>query len=65
VTLKLPGYDPQRAYISARTNPWVFANLLLGGIPGTLVDFYSGAWIRLSPSEIEIELVPVRSTSEQ
>jgi hypothetical protein len=58
LTFELDGFESRRAYISAHGNPWIYANILLGGVPGILVDWYTGAWARLTPTEIELELTP-------
>ncbi len=58
LTFALEGYESQRAYIAAKGNPWLYGNILLGGVPGILVDWLTGAYVRLVPTEIEVELVP-------
>jgi len=62
---ELDGYEAQRAYISAKGNSWLYGNILLGGVPGILVDWLSGAHVRLEPTEIDIELVPDPKTNAE
>ncbi len=59
-TLKidLEGYRPQRTYIRGRGNPWLWGNILLGGVPGILIDWATGSVVDLEPDEIRLVLEP-------
>lgn len=50
------GFFPAYASISGRLSGWTFVNLL--GLIGLAIDFDNGAAFNLSPSEVNIELVP-------
>jgi hypothetical protein len=65
LTFELAGHEARRSYIAGRANPWIYANILIGGVPGILVDWLTGAYVRLSPTEIDLELTPVRPSEEQ
>ena len=43
VTCAKPGYQTASAMSSSGVEPWVFGNLLIGGIVGILVDYSTGA----------------------
>lgn len=57
LSFRLDGYEPYNVTISSATNGWVYANLLLGGIVGLIVDFATGAATKLQPEEVNANLV--------
>ncbi|HYO23777.1 MAG TPA: hypothetical protein VEQ85_02410 [Lacipirellulaceae bacterium] len=57
-TIEKPGYLPAQAPISSSVNPWIAGNLVFGGIPGLIVDPYTGAMWQPSPREIHQNLYP-------
>ncbi len=65
LTFELEGYEAQRAYISAQGNPWLYGNILFGGVPGILVDWLTGGYLRLVPTEIDVELYPKPPTKAE
>jgi hypothetical protein len=56
VTMELAGYEPQRSYIRAAPNGWLWGNVLLGGPIGVIVDWATGALWKLEPTEIKLAL---------
>lgn len=57
-TFELAGHDPRARQINRQISGWFVANLLLGGIPGMLIDLLTGGAWMLEPDQIEIELSP-------
>jgi len=57
VTFEKPGYDPASTTIQATDNPLALVGIFLGLAP-LFVDMISGAANELSPSLIEVEMVP-------
>jgi hypothetical protein len=57
-TIEKPGYTTAHVPIEGRVNPWLFGNVLFGGVIGLAVDPYTGAMWRPSPGEIHEELAP-------
>lgn len=58
-TFELAGHDPRARQINRQISGWFVANLLLGGIPGILIDLLTGGAWMLEPDQIEIELTPI------
>jgi hypothetical protein len=57
-TIEKPGYSTAHVPIDSTLNPWVFGNVIVGGIPGLLVDPYTGAMWRPKTTSINEELQP-------
>lgn len=46
LVLRLDGHHEQVAQVGRAGNGWVFGNILLGGIPGLLIDILAGGtWV--------------------
>jgi hypothetical protein len=60
-----PGYEPAQVPIRSTVNPWVLGNVVVGGIPGLVVDNATGAAWRPKCAEIHRQLTPVGGGSEQ
>jgi hypothetical protein len=58
-TIEAPGYQPANVPIRSTINPWILGNVLVGGIPGLVVDNVTGAAWRPRDSEIYTELAPL------
>lgn len=56
VDVTLEGHEPKRIYLEQSLNPKTLWNLLIGGIPGWIIDFASGAIWMLEPETIMITL---------
>lgn len=63
VFCELPGYLPAGATFQTKGSHVIWANLLLGGIPGSLIDVISGAAWKLTPEKANIVLIPATSGS--
>jgi hypothetical protein len=61
-TIESPGYEPTQVAIEPRLNPWIFGNVLLGGLIGAVVDPATGAMWNLTPDEVHRELVAAQPT---
>jgi len=57
VTFTLDGHDPYSVMLTTDMNGWVWGNLILGGIIGLVVDMSTGASIKLTPEEVNANLV--------
>jgi hypothetical protein len=57
-TIEKPGYSTAHVPIDSTVNPWVLGNVIFGGIPGLVVDPYTGAMWRPTPTAINEELQP-------
>lgn len=58
-TLEKPGYEPAQVAINSQLNPWLFGNALFGGVPGMIVDPYTGAMWKPNPNEVHQHLHPL------
>jgi hypothetical protein len=58
-TIEAPGYQPASVPIRSTFNPWILGNVVIGGIPGLVVDNVTGAAWRPRDSEIYQELMPM------
>ena len=56
-TIQSPGYETTKVAIDPKMNPWVFGNVLFGGLIGVFVDPVTGAMWNLTPNEVNHELV--------
>ena len=56
--LTLEGCEPKKIYIDQKMNPWVWGNILLGGLIGTIVDWCTGGCNSLTPAEINVTFKP-------
>jgi hypothetical protein len=58
VTINLPGYQPYQMTLQREVNGWFFANLILGGLVGMIIDAATGAMWTLSPTTVSTGLAP-------
>ena len=59
------GYQPQKLALSKGVNGWIWPNLLLGGLPGLLIDFATGSAHKLEPSTVSVSLVKPGNGSDE
>jgi len=57
--IEAPGYETANVPIRSTGNPWALANVLVGGVPGLIVDGATGAVWQPKPSNIHQELLPL------
>ena len=53
VQLELAGYQSTETRLEKSLNPWVFGNILFGGLIGIVVDVASGSVNELKPEEVQ------------
>jgi len=58
-TITAPGYQTAQVPIGSTLNPWILGNIVLGGIPGLVVDSATGAAWKPQRSEIHQQLMPL------
>lgn len=63
VRLELAGYETTQAVLKPGPNPWLFGNLIVGGIVGVVVDGVTQSWYRLYPGDVVVRLRPQGATS--
>jgi hypothetical protein len=59
-TISAPGYRTAQVPIRPTVNPWILGNVVLGGIPGLVVDNVTGAAWKPRHAEIYHELTPIQ-----
>jgi hypothetical protein len=58
VACEKAGYRPAESNLPSRGNPWVFGNLLIGGLVGVIVDLASGAYGGY-PTSVDVKHEPL------
>jgi hypothetical protein len=58
-TITAPGYQTAQVPIGSTLNPWLLGNVIIGGIPGIVIDSATGAAWQPKRSEIQQHLVPL------
>jgi hypothetical protein len=56
IEFSVPGYRTQSMALTKALNGWVFGNLIIGWIPGLIIDFATGSASKLEPSQVQIAL---------
>jgi hypothetical protein len=56
-TISAPGYQTAQVAIGSTLNPWILGNIVIGGIPGLVIDSATGAAWKPKRSEIHQELI--------
>jgi hypothetical protein len=59
VEVTMDGYKPRTLALTKGTNGWVWANILIGGIFGLIIDFSTGAAYKLEPAIVSVTLETV------
>ncbi len=65
VDVTLEGHESKRIYLEQSLNPKTFWNILIGGIPGLVIDGVSGAIWKLEPETITITLQTASINGEE
>jgi hypothetical protein len=63
-TIEAPGYAPSEVAIGSTVNPWIVGNIVVGGIPGLIVDNATGAAWEPRCSEIHSHLAPLNGPDQ-
>ncbi len=63
-TVEAPGYATTQVLISSTVNPWIVGNLVIGGIPGLIVDNATGAAWEPIQSHIHTDLAPLNTLDQ-
>jgi hypothetical protein len=63
-TIESPGYQTAKVPIRSTANPWILANIVVGGIPGLVVDGATGALYQPKPSRIQQDLSPLPDSQQ-
>ncbi len=58
-TISAPGYQTAQVPIGSTLNPWILGNIVIGGIPGLVVDSATGAAWKPKRAEIHQQLMPL------
>ena len=56
VDFSLPGYKPQKVFLTKDINLYFFGNLIFGGLIGLIVDYSTGAMWDIIPDFIHVSL---------
>ncbi|SRR5579885_665601 len=58
IELEKDGYMLAEADLKPKINPWIFGNVVVGGLIGVVVDLATDSERRLSPSKVDVQLSP-------
>lgn len=58
-TISAPGYQTAQVPIGSTLNPWLLGNIIIGGIPGIVIDSATGAAWKPKRTEIHQHLAPL------
>lgn len=58
IQLEKDGYTLAEADLKPKINPWIFGNVVVGGLIGVVVDLATDSERRLSPSKVDVHLSP-------
>ncbi len=56
ILIEMSGYEPFEMLIEKKLSGWVFGNILIGGLPGLIVDALTGAMYKLDPDKVKVTL---------
>jgi hypothetical protein len=58
ILLEKDGYMPTETDLKPTINPWIFGNVVVGGLIGVVVDLATDSERRLSPGTVDVDLAP-------
>ncbi len=64
VTFTKEGYQTAVVQMRKTVDPWIFGNILVGGIPGIIVDMLTGSAAQLTPAAVHANLQPIRAAPQ-
>ena len=65
VELQLEGYETETVQFRKSTSGWLAGNILLGGIPGLIIDVASGGMYVLSPKQLNADLDETETSAQK
>jgi hypothetical protein len=57
VKIELPGYMPYETNLIRKVDGWIAGNIVFGGLIGLAVDAITGGMYKLTPEQIQSELM--------
>jgi hypothetical protein len=63
-TIAAPGYQSAQVPIRSTVNPWILGNVIIGGIPGLVIDNVTGAAWKPRDTDIYQELMPIYTAQQ-
>ncbi|MBN9378315.1 MAG: PEGA domain-containing protein [Chlamydiales bacterium] len=57
VRLEIDGYQPYEILFTRQLSGWVFGNIVFGGFIGLAIDAISGGIYRLTPEQVEVQML--------
>ena len=57
VKIELPGYMPYETNLTRKVDGWIAGNIVFGGLIGLAVDAITGGMYKLTPEQIQSELL--------
>ena len=63
-TIEAPGYQTAHVPMRSTINPWILGNLVIGGIPGLIIDDATGAAWKPKRDEIYQQLAPAYAVQQ-
>ena len=57
IKIEMAGYKPYEIILTKKTNPWILGNIIFGGLIGLAVDAITGAIYKLTPEQVNAQLV--------
>ena len=57
VKIELPGYLPYETTLTRNVDGWIAGNIVFGGLIGLAVDAISGGMYKLSPAQVQSQLL--------
>jgi len=56
VKIELTGYSPYELALTRKISGWVWGNIVIGGLPGLVIDAATGGMYILTPEQVNAEL---------
>lgn len=63
LTAQKDGYEKDTQVLNTSFNGWFIGNILLGGIPGMIVDMADGAYVNFDRSNVFFSLTPEKKSA--
>lgn len=63
LVLRKDGFHDQHVDVGTEGNDWVWANIVLGGVPGLLFDAITGSLVVVDDDPVNLQLRPVSASA--